>query len=129
MLVGNFVPFVRSMVRVVRRKDLNALNVSIRHSPRDQASMLPSALTEVFSFVLYCKQRNTQSARRKAELWTQELIDVALANDGRYYLPYRLDATHHQFRQAYPEVREFVDLENEIDPEGKFQNLLLQKYL
>ncbi|MCY4128671.1 MAG: FAD-binding oxidoreductase [Gammaproteobacteria bacterium] len=127
--VGNFVPFVRSMVRVLRRNEVNALNVSIRHSPPDQTSLMTWAPTEVFSFVLYYKQRNTQRARREAELWTRELIDAALDNDGRYYLPYRLHATDAQFEHAYPEVREFIKLKKKVDPKGKFQNLLWEKYL
>ena len=91
--------------------------------------MLTWAPTEVFSFVIYYKQRNTRRARRDAEAWTQELIDVALANGGRYYLPYRLHARQFQFEQAYPEVQDFIALKRKVDPEGKFQNLLWEKYL
>ena len=127
--VDKFLPFVRSMVGVLRRNEVNALNVSIRHSPRDRISILKWAPTEVFSFVLYYKQRNTNRARRDAESWTRELIDVALANDGRYYLPYRLHASRFQFEQAYPEVEEFIALKKQVDPEGKFQNLLWERYL
>ena len=127
--IGNFLPFVRSMANVLRRNDVNALNVSIRHSPPDQISMLRWAPTEVFSFVLYYKQRNTNRARREAEAWTQELIDVALANGGRYYLPYRLHARQFQFMEAYPEVKDFVWLKQQVDPLGKFQNLLWETYL
>ena len=125
----NFIPFARSMADVLRRNDVNALNVSIRHSPSDQLSMLKWAPTDVFSFVLYYKQRNTNRARRDAEAWTRELIDVVLANGGRYYLPYRLHATRDQFERAYPEVEQFIALKKQVDPEGKFQNLLWEKYL
>lgn len=127
--VANFLPFIRSMVNVLRRNDVNALNVSVRHSPPDKTSLLTWAPTEVFSFVLYYKQRNTQRARREAEAWTRELIDVVLANDGRYYLPYRLHASHSQFKKAYPEIREFIELKKQVDPTGKFQNLLWEKHL
>ncbi|MCY4095742.1 MAG: FAD-dependent oxidoreductase [Gammaproteobacteria bacterium] len=127
--VDNFLPFVRSMVGVLRRNDVNALNVSIRHSPSDQLSTLKWAPTDVFSFVLYYKQRNTNRARRDAEAWTREMIDVVLANDGRYYLPYRLHATRFQFEQAYPEVEKFIALKRQVDPDGKFQNLMWEKYL
>lgn len=91
--------------------------------------MLRWAPTEVFSFVLYYKQRNTNRARREAEAWTQELIDVALANGGRYYLPYRLHARQFQFMEAYPEVKDFVWLKQQVDPLGKFQNLLWETYI
>ena len=85
--------------------------------------------TEVFSFVLYYKQRTSERASRGAGVWTRELIDAALANGGRYYLPYRLHAARSQFEQAYPEIREFVALKARVDPAGKFRNLLWDKYL
>ena len=127
--VRNFLPFARSMAEILRRRRVNALNVSVRHSPGDARSLLTWAPTEVFSFVLYYKQRSSERAGREAGLWTRELIDAAIANGGRYYLPYRLHAARSQFEQAYPEVREFVALKSRVDPRGKFRNLLWDKYL
>ena len=127
--VGNFLPFARALADLLRRRRVNALNVSIRHSPRDSTSLLAWAPTEVFSFVLYYKQRTSERASREAGVWTRELIDAALANGGRYYLPYRLHAARSQFEQAYPEYREFVALKARVDPRGKFRNLLWDKYL
>ena len=127
--VGNFLPFARTLAEVLRRRDVNALNVSVRHSPRDAKSLLAWAPTEVFSFVLYYKQRATDRASREAGVWTRELIDAVLANGGRYYLPYRLHAARSQFEQAYPEYREFVALKASVDPRRKFRNLLWDKYL
>ena len=127
--VANFQPFARAMATILTQRRVNALNVSIRHSPPDTRSLLRWAPTEVFSFVLYYKQRTTKAASRAAAVWTRELIDAALANDGRYYLPYRLHATRSQFERAYPEFRDFVALKAEVDPTGKFRNLLWDTYL
>ena len=85
--VGNFRPFARTLADVLQRRRVNALNVSIRHSPRDSTSLLAWAPTEVFSFVLYYKQRASERANREAGIWTRELIDAALANGGRYCRP------------------------------------------
>lgn len=123
--VGNFLPFARILADLLQRRRVNALNVSIRHSLGDSKSLLAWAPTEVFSFVLYYKQR----ASREAGIWTRKLIDAALANGGRYYLPYRLHAARSQFEQAYSEIREFVAMKARVDPRGKFQNLLWDKYL
>ena len=127
--VGNFLSFAHAMADVLRRRRVNALNVSIRHSPRDSTSLLTWAPTDVFSFVLYYKQRANDRASREAGVWTRELIDAALANSGRYYLPYRLHAARSQFEEAYPEIRQFVALKSRVDPQGKFRNLLWDKYL
>ena len=127
--VGNFLGFAHAMSRILAKHDVNALNVSIRHSPRDPVSLLTWAPTDVFSFVLYHKQRTSGRARRQAVVWTRELIEAALAHGGRYYLPYRLHATPSQFARAYPEIGEFARLKAQVDPHGKFQNLLWDKYL
>ena len=127
--VGNFLGFARTMAGILKRHKVNALNVSIRHSPADTRSLLSWAPTDVFSFVLYYKQRTTGRARRRAEAWTRELIDAALEYDGRYYLPYRLHATPAQFVRAYPEYETFRRLKARLDPHGKFRNMLWGKYL
>jgi FAD/FMN-containing dehydrogenase len=83
----------------------------------------------VFSFVLYYKQRTNEKASAETAVWTRELIEAALRQGGRYYLPYRLDATREQFAQAYPEASAFAGLKKRIDPANRFRNLLWERYL
>ena len=127
--VANFRPFAEAMAAILRRRRTGALNVSIRHSPADTASMLPWAPVEVFCFVLYYKQRVTESATSEVEAWTREMVDAALHNSGRYYLPYRLHATHDQFARAYPEAVQFAALKKKVDPGNRLRNLLWDRYL
>ena len=124
-----FESFVREMGRILRERRVNAVNVSIRHSPPDLLSLLPWAHEEVFSFVLFYKQRIHAKAQAEVGVWTRELIDAALAHEGRYYLPYQLHATREQFERAYPEVAQLRALKARIDPAGRFMNSLWQKYL
>ncbi|RJG02724.1 FAD-binding oxidoreductase [Noviherbaspirillum sedimenti] len=125
----NFVAFSRAMTKVLQRRNVEALNVSIRHSPADEVSMLPWAKEAVFSFVLYYKQRTYRKAREAVGDWTRELIGLALENEGRYYLPYQLHATKQQFNRAYPEAEQLHRLKNAVDPKNKFSNELWSKYL
>jgi FAD/FMN-containing dehydrogenase len=127
--VGRFVDFARAMASILKARAVNALNVSVRHSPRDSTALLTWAPTEVFSFVLYYKQRATRRSDAAAAAWTRELIEAALRNGGRYYLPYRLHATPEQFRRAYPEVARFNQLKLAVDPRNRFRNLLWDRYL
>jgi FAD/FMN-containing dehydrogenase len=127
--VRNFFRFLREMTRILNAHSVNALNVSIRHSPADTLSLMTWAPTEVFSFVLFYKQRTHPQASAAVRAWTRELIDAALANEGRYFLPYRLDATRAQFERAYPEAREFAVLKARIDPGNRLRNLLWNNYL
>jgi FAD/FMN-containing dehydrogenase len=127
--VRHFVPFARGMAQVLQKHDVMALNVSVRHSPADTLSLLPWAHEEVFSFVLYYKQRVNTSARDAVGRWTRELIDLALAHEGRYYLPYQLHATQDQFDRAYPEAAQLRALKRRVDPAGKLTNAMWARYL
>jgi FAD/FMN-containing dehydrogenase len=124
-----FLPFARAMGTLLHSRGVEALNVSVRHSPADALSLMPWAKEEVFSFVLYFKQRTHAAAQQEVGQWTRELIDLALANGGRYYLPYQLHATVRQFNRAYPEAEALRALKREVDPSGKFSNQLWSRYL
>ena len=127
--IAGFVPFARDMARILAAREVAALNVSIRHSPADTTTLLTWAPTEVFSFVLYYKQRTTERGSAAVRVWTRELLEAVLHHGGRYYLPYRLDATAEQFGRAYPEARVFAALKARLDPTNRFRNLLWDRYL
>jgi FAD/FMN-containing dehydrogenase len=124
-----FLGFARGMSALLRHRQVEALNVSIRHSPADRVSALPWASEEVFSFVIYYKQRTWPQAQMRVSEWTRDLIELALKNGGRYYLPYQLHATENQFARAYPEAEKLRHIKRAIDPAGKFSNELWRKYL
>jgi FAD/FMN-containing dehydrogenase len=126
---AGFLSFAQAMAKVLRSHRVEALNVSIRHSPADRVSLLPWAATEVFSFVLYHKQRTWDLAQEAVASWTRELVAAALAHGGRYYLPYQMHATPQQFEKAYPEVAALRRVKAETDPQGKLMNELWRKYL
>lgn len=127
--VRHFAGYVREMAAVIRRHEAQVLNVSIRHSGADPVALLPWAKEEVFSFVVYYKQRTHEEAQRRAGEWTRAMIETALRFEGRYYLPYQLHATRAQFDRAYPEAALLRALKRRVDPAGKFSNALWAKYL
>jgi FAD/FMN-containing dehydrogenase len=65
----------------------------------------------------------------RMEAVTRELIDAALACDGRYYLPYRLQATRDQFERSYPMARAWAAKKAEYDPTGLFGNRFFDRYV
>ncbi|WP_082611113.1 FAD-binding oxidoreductase [Lysobacter sp. Root916] len=127
--VPAFAEFARALARVLRDFEVHALNVSIRHAPADRQSLLSWSPTEVFSFVLYHKQRSGARADAVSGQWTRRLIDLALDHGGRHYLPYRLHATREQFLRGYPAAPTFAALKRQIDPRGRFRNRMWDKYL
>lgn len=127
--VRHFRAFATAMGTLLRVHAVNALNVSIRHAPADNVSLMPWAKREVFCFVLYYKQRRYPWSDRQSGAWTRALIDLALGYGGRYYLPYRPHATPAQFLRAYPEAQALVRLKRELDPQLQLVNHLWQRYL
>jgi len=123
--LSNFVPH---MAEVLKKHQVNVINVSIRHARQDPGTMLAWARTEVFSLVVYYKQGTREDDRQNVGAWTKELIDEALARGGSYYLPYQVHATPQQFQQAYPQTEQFLALKQKLDPTGKFRNKLWERY-
>ncbi len=121
--------FAPKMAAILKKHDVNALNVSIRHAEQDPGSVMAWAQQgDVFAFVLYYKQWNNEEARQKVGTWTRELVDAAIESGGTYYLPYQMHATDAQFKQAYPRSDEFFSLKKKYDPDSKFRNRLWDKY-
>jgi len=59
---------------------------------------------------------------------SQRIIDTALSMKGTYYLPYRLHATRHQMRTAYPQAKSFFELKKKYDPKEVFQSQFYVEY-
>lgn len=127
--VRQFDSFARDMAEIIRRHRAQVLSVSVRHSKADPVPLLPWANEEVFSFVVYFKQKTSPQACAAVGEWTRALIDAALRHGGRYYLPYQLHATRAQFERAYPEIAALRSLKRVFDPTGKLSNQMWEKYL
>lgn len=126
--VEQFDQFVPRMGAVLRKHDVNVINISIRHAKPDPGTLLAWARSEMFAFVLYYKQDTDRKSREKVGVWTRELIDTVLASNGTYYLPYQPWATDAQFLRAYPRAPEYFGLKQKLDPTYKFRNSLWNKY-
>lgn len=126
--VEKFDEFYPLMKSILQKHDVNVVNISIRHAKQDSGSYLAWARTEVFSFVIYYKQRVYESAKREVGVWTRELIDAVISVGGTYYLPYQLHASVSQFEKAYPNSDQFFLLKRKLDPNYKFRNKLWDKY-
>ena len=127
--VRHFASFAARMAQTIRRHDALVLNVSVRHSPADVDVVMAWAREEVFSFVVYFKQKVDRQAIEQVQLWTREMIAVALAHEGSYYLPYQRHATQAQFDAAYPQKELFKQIKAEFDPSGRMSNELWKQYL
>ena len=126
--VNSFDAFNCSMAEIFKRYKVNVINVSVRHAEKDPGSMLAWATEEVFAFVVWYKQFTNEVEKNKVAVWTRELIDVAIAMNGSYYLPYQAHAAAIQFHQAYPGAKKLMDLKDKLDPGFRFSNVIWNTY-
>jgi FAD/FMN-containing dehydrogenase len=123
----HFAGFARQMGTLVRQASTGTLNVSVRHAPADRTSLMAWAQEDVFSFVVYYKQRVHPSVQQAVADWTRAMVALALAHGGTYYLPYQLHATQQQFDAAYPQAAAFRTLRQNIGGR-RFSNALWDRY-
>ncbi|MFT3687433.1 MAG: FAD-binding protein [Phycisphaerales bacterium] len=126
--VNNFDGFSTLMAEIFQRHNVNVINISIRHAEKDKGSLLAWSREEVFAFVVWHKQFTSDVEKGKVAVWTRELIDAAISQNGSYYLPYQAHATERQFHKAYPDAKKLFKLKSELDPAFKFRNVLWDTY-
>ena len=126
--VDQFDTFVNSVRTIALQHQIKILNLSIRHVPKNNGSILSYAPQDSFAFVFYIATDNNENGHEHISTWTNELIDAALKIGGTYYLPYHILASPDQFKQAYPRYLEFVACKQKYDPLNKFQNSLSCAY-
>jgi FAD/FMN-containing dehydrogenase len=120
--------FVDGLRSIVRRDGSNLLNVTIRSVQKDEISALPYAKQDMFAFVLYFNQKLNAEQSEILRKTTVDLVDLAISQNGTYYLPYQLYYSSEQLRRAYPEVDAFFAAKQKYDPDGLFTNKFYEKY-
>jgi hypothetical protein len=78
--------------------------------------------------VLYLNINTSASGRVVASETSREIIDLALREDGTYYLPYVLDYDSAELARAYPMISEFFALKKRYDTGERFSNEFYRKY-
>lgn len=124
----SFAKFVDRVRRIVPASGADLLNVTVRNVSADVDAFLAYATTDVFSLVMLFSQRRTPEAEATMQSVTRDLVDAALAEGGRYYLPYRLHPTKEQLLRAYPRWPELMERKRALDPDLVFQNELWRTY-
>ena len=120
-------PFVEGLREIVRTHDANLLNASVRVVGKE-ANRLSYAPEPAFSVVLYFNQRTDADGNAKMARLTSDLIDLAHAKGGRFFLPYQLHYSPQQLADSYPEIRDFFAAKRKWDPESRFSNTWYERY-
>jgi len=125
--VDKFEIFVLKMRDVFMRHKVPILSVTIRFSRKDAESLLAWAKTDVFSLIVIYQQGKDEASLERVRSWSAELVRAAIESGGSYYLPFQIQHSVEQFRQAYPRWAEFMQLKQLADPQHRFTNMLWEK--
>lgn len=123
----HFQNYVTALSKLMKSVPSNTLNISIRQARADRNTVMAWAREDVFTFVVYYKQRTHMQAQQSIADWTRAMIDLALKYQGSYYLPYQLHATQQQFLKAYPQALAFKKLRQELQSQ-RLTNMLWHTY-
>ncbi|EMF45585.1 oxidoreductase, FAD-binding protein [Planococcus halocryophilus Or1] len=127
--VDQFEQYIPALKKVLENyTDFNLLNVTIRYVEQNEDAVLSYAKEDMFSLVLLINQGTDKKSVQATQDAVREMIDVTLAHDGSYYLPYFGYPTKNQMQQAYPKTEDFFELKEHFDPEHRFMNLFYEEY-
>ena len=118
----HFLAFTHDIQRLLKRYELNLLNITVRYTKKNSDALLSYAPQDSFAFVFYVNVGLSESAQQETQRWTRELIDAALAHHGTFYLPYQRYATPEQLYAAYPNLAVFLKQKQALDPNMLFQS-------
>jgi len=124
----NFLSFIEGMKKILPNDKINLLNITLRNVRKDEDSYLTFAKEDVIGFVLLFNQRKTKEHEAEMKSLTNQLVDLTLAMEGTFYLPYRLHIDREKMRKSYPMANSFFLLKLKYDPKERFSNLFYEHY-
>lgn len=125
---GRYVEFMDGARTIFKAEGVNLLGVTIRYVAKNEEAFLSYALADCFSIMCYTNQKLSGEGLERARRMTRRLVDLALANNGTYYLTYQLFPTQRQIRRAYPNIDAFFARKRHYDKEGIFMNKFYRNY-
>ncbi|MCJ8009001.1 FAD/FMN-containing dehydrogenase [Lederbergia wuyishanensis] len=126
--VDDFPEFVDRLREILNEHDLNVLNITVRHVPKNEEAYLSYAKEEMFALVFYINQGISAKEIEKTGDVIRKIIDLTLEMNGSYYLPYYQYPTKEQMKEAYPLADEFFQKKREYDPDERFMNQFYEVY-
>jgi FAD/FMN-containing dehydrogenase len=119
---GRFEAFMRDTREVLRRRKADVIYGTVRLIEPDRETFLAWASRPWACTVLNLHVDHTSDAVAAAADTFRELIDVAIRNEGSYYLAYHRWARSDQVERCYPQIRAFLDAKRRYDPAERLQS-------
>jgi len=106
----------------LRARRANVVYGTVRVIERDTESVLAWARERFACIVFNLHVEHTPDGIGAATAAFRDLIDLAIARRGSYYLTYHGWARKDQLETCYPQMREFLALKRHYDPGDTFQS-------
>jgi decaprenylphospho-beta-D-ribofuranose 2-oxidase len=123
-----FVTFVDHLRDIVQSRHMNLLNATVRCIEPNDDAFLNYSGRSALAVVLYMNVKTSGSSQTDTSEMTREIIDLALADNGAFYLPYVLDFTKSELLRGYPMASEFFAAKKRYDSAEMFSSEFYSKY-
>ncbi len=114
--------FMGAARRLLRERKGNVIYGTVRIIDADTESFLAWARESWACIVINLHIVHTPAQTEHEAETFRQLINLALAQGGSFYLTYHRWATAQQIRTAYPQIDEFLALKRKHDPQGRFRS-------
>lgn len=120
--------FMVGAAAALKRRRANVIYGTVRMIEKDDESVLAWARERYACIIFNLHVDHTPVAMALAAEAFRDLIDVAIASGGSYYLTYHRWARKDQVEACHPRIREFLALKRQYDPDGVFQSNWYRHY-
>ena len=124
----SFVDFVDRLRDIVQRRRVNLLNATVRYIEPNDDAFLNYAGRPALAVVLYMNVKTSVSGQADSSETAREIIELALNDEGTFYLPYVLDFTKSELLRGYPMAGEFFAAKKRYDPSEMFSSEFYSRY-
>jgi decaprenylphospho-beta-D-ribofuranose 2-oxidase len=123
-----FVAFVDRLRDIVQKRRVNLLSATVRYIEPNDDAFLNYSGRPALAVVLYMNVKTSVSSQTDNEGMTREIVDLALAANGTFYLPYVLEFTKTELLRGYPMAGEFFAAKKRYDSSELFSSEFYSKY-
>ncbi len=124
----NFVPFIDGLRDIVEKRGINLLDATVRYIETNDQAFLNYSKEETLSVVLYLNINTSAAGLADSAAATRETIDLALRQQGTFYLPYVLAYDKAELAGGYPMIEDFFAAKKKYDPREVFYNEFYARY-
>ena len=114
--------FMREVAERFRTNGVPIIYGTVRLIEADDESFLAWAKQSYACIIFNLHVVHTPQGVDQAAAAFRDLIEMAIARGGRYYLTYHRYATRAQVEACYPQLPDFLKLKKKYDPDERFQS-------